>query len=81
VPGPGRTGTFWFFRADNVELMVKMLDGTRLNGYFWVFYGALTDVEYDLTIEDTLGDRVRSFHNPPGWSCGESDTTAFPAAP
>ena len=79
VPGAGRTGTFWFFRADNTELVVKLLDGRRVNGYFWFFYGALTDVEYDLTVTDTLGERERTYHNPPGWSCGEGDAAAFPA--
>lgn len=81
VPGVGRTGTFWFFRPDNTELVVKLLDGRRINGYFWFFYGALTDVEYDLVVTDTLGERERTYHNPAGWSCGEGDTTAFPGAP
>lgn len=81
VPGVGRTGTFWFFRPDNTELVVKLLDGRRLNGYFWFFYGALTDVEYDLVVSDTLGEHERTYHNPAGWICGDGDTTAFPAAP
>jgi ELWxxDGT repeat protein len=81
LPGVGRTGSFWFFRPDNTELVVKLLDGRRINGYFWFFYGALTDVEYDLVVTDTLADRTRTYHNPPGWSCGGGDTTAFPGAP
>ncbi len=40
------TGAFWFFSADNIELVLKVLDGRLLNGAFWVFYGALSDVQY-----------------------------------
>jgi hypothetical protein len=38
------TGAFWFFSADNPELMLKVLDGRGVNGAFWVFYATLTDV-------------------------------------
>ena len=44
LPFSGRTGFFWFFGETNVELVVKVLDGGPVNGYHWVFYGALTDV-------------------------------------
>ena len=48
----GDTGYFWFFSSGNVELVVKALDGRAVNGYFWIFYGALSDVEYTLTVTD-----------------------------
>ena len=37
------TGTFWFFDDDNLELVVKVVDGTWLNGHYWVFYGERAD--------------------------------------
>ena len=43
---------FYFFSADNWELMVKVLDGCAINGAYWVFAAASTDVEYSVTIED-----------------------------
>lgn len=43
---------FYFFTADNWELMVKVLDGCAINGAYWVFAAASTDVEYAVSIED-----------------------------
>ena len=73
------TGTFWFFDESNVELVVKVLDGRALNGNFWVFYGALTSVEYTLKITDTITGRVRTYQNPSGKMASAADTNAFPA--
>ena len=75
------SGMFWFFSSTNIELVVKALDGRRINGHYWVFFGALSDVEYWVTVRDTVGDGRRTYHNPPAESCGQSDITAFlPAA-
>lgn len=79
LPFSGRTGFFWFFGETNVELIVKVLDGGPVNGYHWVFYGALTDVEYWLTVTDTATGSETTYHNPPYRICGRGDTTAFPA--
>ena len=46
----GDTGTFWFFDSANVELVLKVLDGRVLNGHYWVFYGALSNVEYTIVV-------------------------------
>ena len=77
IPGTDRSGYFWFFRDDNVELVVKVLDGRPVNGHWWVFYGALTDVEYTLRVVDSESGSERSYHNPPGRICGQADTGAF----
>ena len=71
------SGLFWFFEPDNVELVLKVLDGTALNGNYWVFFGALSDVEYWVTVEDTQGSQRRTYHNPPKEICGQSDNAAF----
>src|SRR5207302_1079426 len=47
------TGYFWFFASANVELVIKVLDGRGTNGKFWVFYGALSDVEYTIKVTDS----------------------------
>ncbi|HMB54343.1 MAG TPA: hypothetical protein VKU40_13575 [Thermoanaerobaculia bacterium] len=80
VPGQGtdRAGYFWFFRDDNVELVVKVLDGTPINGFYWTFYGALTDVEYWVTVTDVDSGDNRTYYNPPGEVCGEGDTRSLP---
>lgn len=72
------SGYFWFFTRQNLELVVKMLDGTTLNGHFWFFWGGLSDLSYTIYVEDTLASETRSYINPPGRICGGSDTSAFP---
>ncbi len=71
------TGTFWFFDAANVELVVKVLDGRGVNGHFWVFYGALSNVAYTLTVTDTATGETRSYENPLGEFGSAGDTEAF----
>jgi hypothetical protein len=71
------TGYFWFFSANNVELVLKVVDGRAFNGFFWVFYGALSDVEYTITVTDTANGRVKTYHNTPGHLASVADTAAF----
>lgn len=71
------TGYFWFFDESNVEAVLKVLDGTAVNGRFWVFYGALSNVEYTLTVTDTLTGKVKTYRNPKGQFASVADTSAF----
>lgn len=82
--GPGRpvsltddTGAFWFFEPDNLELMIKVLDGRSVNGAFWVFYGALSNVAYTITVRDTFTARSKVYENPSGTLASRADTRAF----
>src|SRR6185436_8700019 len=77
VPLTPDTGTFWFFNAANVELVVKVLDGRPVNGKFWLFYGALSNVEYTVTVTDTETGVVRTYRNPSGRFASVADTGAF----
>lgn len=72
------TGLFWFFSKENIELIVKMIDGRDVNDHFWVFYGALTDVEYFIHVKDTETGEIAEYHNLPGSVCGVGDTVALP---
>lgn len=74
------TGSFWFFNDSNVELVVKVLDGRAINGSFWVFYGSLTDVAFELRITDTLTGRRVLYLNEQGSQASNGDTRAFPGA-
>jgi len=78
VPLTADTGTFWFFQPSNVEVVVKVLDGRALNGHFWVFYGALTNVEYELTVVDTQTGQQVTYKNPAGRMASVGDTSALP---
>jgi hypothetical protein len=77
VPGSEVTGLFWFFNQENIELIVKMLDGRTVNGFFWTFYGALSDVTYWVSVEDTETGDSRTYYNPPGEICGVGDVQSF----
>jgi predicted esterase len=74
TPGRGKvapavsadSGLFWFFGADNWEVLVKVLDGCGYNGHFWVYAAATTSVEYTLTVTDTRLDRTVRYRHPAG---------------
>jgi photosystem II stability/assembly factor-like uncharacterized protein len=74
------TGYFWFFSSSNVELVVKVLDERSVNNAFWVFYGALSNVAYTITVTDTRTGRVRTYVNPLGHQASFADTNAFPGS-
>lgn len=65
----------------NPEVFVKVLDGTAINGRFWVFYGGLTDLEYTLTVKENQTGRVKTYYKDPGSACGGFDTDAFDVTP
>ena len=77
VPLSDNSATFWFFAADNIELIVKVLDGRAVNGHYWFFYGALTDVEYTIRVDWIDGHQTRTYHNPHGHMASHADTNAF----
>ncbi len=80
VPITADTGYFWFFSEANIELVVKVLDARALSGKYWVFFGALTSVEFDLTVTDTVTGAVKNYHNPLGQFASVGDTSAFEGA-
>jgi hypothetical protein len=77
VPLTSDTGAFWFFDDSNLELMVKVLDGRTVNGKFWVFFGALSDVDYTITVTRPETGEVKTYHNPRGTLASRADTSAF----
>ena len=77
VPITGDTGYFWFFNSTNVELVLKVLDGQEVNGHFWVFYGALSNVQYTITVTDTRTLAVKTYTNLSGTLASVADTSAF----
>lgn len=71
------TGYFWFFNAANVELVIKVLDGRAINNHFWVFYGALSNVQYTIRVLDTASGLTRTYTNPQSNLASVADTLAF----
>ncbi len=76
------SGLFWFFDAANWEMLVKVLDGCSVNGHYWVFAAATTNVEYTLTVTDTETGQVQSYFNKLGVSSPAiTDSSAFATCP
>ncbi|MFQ5351235.1 MAG: hypothetical protein ACE5EG_12400 [Thermoanaerobaculia bacterium] len=76
------TGLFWFFTPNNFEVLIKVLDGCEFNDHFWVFAAGTTDVEYTLTVTDTVTGEPRSYENPLGQAAQPIlDTSAFATCP
>jgi hypothetical protein len=51
-------GLFWFFDAGNPEVIVKVLDACVVNGHYWVFVTAGTNVGLDVRVVDTVTGSV-----------------------
>ena len=60
------TGLFTFFDPDNVEVVVKVLNGCSINNRYWVFAAGLTDVRATLRVRDTNTGQVKTYQNPQG---------------
>jgi hypothetical protein len=60
------TGTFWFFSANNLEVVLKVLDACSINQHYWVYAAGLTDVEVILTVTDTVSGETVAYANPLG---------------
>ena len=77
VPLSSDTGLFWFFDDSDIELVVKVLDGTSVNGSYWVFYAGLSNVAYTITVTDSKTGRVKSYESQNGTFASVADTSAF----
>ena len=72
------TGALWFFAAENIELIVKVLDGCGINESWWVFATGLTDVEVELVVTDTTTGAERRITSVAGSAFQPVfDTSAF----
>ena len=57
------TGYFWFFDAENLEVVVKVLNGCVVNGHQWVFAAGLTNVDVTITVMDTTTSESRTYQS------------------
>jgi hypothetical protein len=77
VPLSDDTGLFWFFDGSDIDLVVKILDGTAVNGRYWVFFAGLSNVGYEIAVTDLETGGVKSYENPSGTFASVADTLAF----
>lgn len=82
IPLTKDTGAFWFFSSQNVEMVVKVLDGCSVNSHYWAFAGGLTNVDVALTLTDTQTGTVKTYTNSLGTPFPPiQDTKAFATCP
>jgi photosystem II stability/assembly factor-like uncharacterized protein len=82
IPLTEDTGAFWFFNSQNVEMVVKVLDGCSVNSRYWAFAGGLTNVDVALTLTDTQTGDVKTYTNSLGTPFPPiQDTNAFATCP
>lgn len=76
------SGTFSLFTVDNKEVLIKVLNGCPINGNYWVFFAATTNVGFDLTVTDTQTGASKTYMNPIGQlATPMADTSAFATCP
>lgn len=82
LPGNEGSGLLWFFRPDNVEITVKILDGCGYNDRWWVFLASGSTVEYELRVEDTRSGEDAVYRKAPGTTPRLiADTSALEGCP
>ena len=71
-------GLFTFFSPRNPEMLVKVLDGCALNGHYWFYLAAATDLEYTVAVRRVATEQERRYASGGGLKPGVADTGAFP---
>jgi lysyl endopeptidase len=78
IQGSDNSVLFWFFDVQNIEVLVKVLDGCALNQRYWVFGAASTNVEYTIEVTDKRRQVVKTYTNALGNAAAAlTDTSAF----
>lgn len=68
------TGGLYFSDNSNLELLVKAVD---FGSHYLVMYGTLSNLEYDLTVTDTVNGKTKTYHNAAANYCGGMDSVTF----
>jgi hypothetical protein len=56
-------GLFWFFGADNPEMVLKIVNGCAINGRYWAFISAGTNAGFTVTVADTIEVNSKTYTN------------------
>lgn len=76
------SAAFWFFNPDNIELVIKVLNGCAVNGHYWVFAAGLTNVEVEITVTDVVTGVTRTYMNQENHAFQPvQDTSTFATCP
>ena len=76
------SGIFYFTQPNNLEFLIKVLNGCAITNHYWVFFAATTDVEFLVSVTDTSTGETVQYTNPAGQPADAvTDTTAFANCP
>lgn len=76
------SGYLWFFSANNVEVVLKVLNGCSFNNRYWFFAAGLTNVRVVITVTDTSTGTTKTYTNPLNRPFPPiQDTSAFATCP
>jgi hypothetical protein len=82
IPSTDDSGLFWFFGPNNMELLIKVLDGCSINNRYWVFFAATTDQKFTVTVTDLQTSQQVEYTNPlKNPADAVTDTDAFATCP
>lgn len=75
------SGLLYFFEPDNAEVFVKVLDGCGINQHRWVYVAPLTDVAFNMYINDGRNPTWTYFNKAGDQGEIRANLMAFPCAP
>lgn len=75
------SGLLYFFEPDNAEVFVKVLDGCGINRHRWVYVAPLTDVAFNMYINDGRNPTWTYFNKAGDQGEIRANLMAFPCAP
>ncbi len=75
-----QSGLLYFFKPNNVEVLIKVLDGCGVNRHRWVFVAPVTDLAFNLVVESPDGQRWTHTNRLGVTADTMADTSAFPCA-
>ena len=73
-----QSALLYFFDRNNVEVLIKVLDGCGVNGHRWVFVAPVTDLAFNLIVESPSGKRWTHSNRLGRTADAASDVSAFP---
>ncbi|MEO8190353.1 MAG: LamG domain-containing protein [Acidobacteriota bacterium] len=80
--GTSDSGLYWFFSPQNVEMLVKVLNGCTFNDRYWIFAAATTNVGFRLEVLDVQRNDSRIYFNYLGESApAVTDAAALQTCP
>jgi len=82
VPVTDQTGNFWFFDPNNIELIVKILNGCTGFDSYWFFAAGLTNVGVSISVLDERSGMQKTYQSPLGTPFMPiQDTSSFRTCP